>query len=80
MKLLRTCYLHVRTCVHMLCSLVVCIVLVQILTSVCWQGNGKCFGCSYSDGTVVLWNPKIEGKPEKIFSLHGGSVLSALLC
>lgn len=44
--------------------------VLQILTSVCWLGSGKVFGCSYSDGSIVLWNPKAENKPEKIIFPH----------
>ena len=44
---------------------------IQILTSVCWQGNGRYFACSYSNGCVVVWNVKTEHKPEKIMYIHG---------
>jgi len=37
----------------------------------CWYGNGKGFGCSYSDGSIVYWNSKVETKPEKITFPHG---------
>ena len=46
----------------------------QILTSVSWLGSGKSFACSYSDGTIAVWNPKVEAKPEKVFPLHGEHV------
>ena len=36
-----------------------------------WLGNGKAFACSYSDGSIVMWSPKCETKPEKIFYVHG---------
>ncbi|XP_064404404.1 syntaxin-binding protein 5-like isoform X2 [Halichondria panicea] len=42
----------------------------HILTSVSWLGSGKSFACSYSDGTIAVWNPKVEARPEKVFPLH----------
>ena len=44
---------------------------LQVLTSTCWLGNGRCFVCTYSNGCIVQWNIKMDSKPEKIFFIHG---------
>ena len=44
---------------------------LQVLTSVSWLGSGKMFFSSYSDGTLAIWNPKVDNRPDKVFHVHG---------
>lgn len=56
-------------CIHVV--MIECYGILQVLTSVCWLGNGRSFMCAYSNGCVVQWNTKVENKPEKVFFIHG---------
>lgn len=58
-------------CGYRLKDTYVCNFPKQILTSVSWLGNGKVFGSSYSDGSIAIWNPRSDSRPEKVFFPHG---------
>ena len=62
---------HVTSVRMNLGPVVISAIPVQIMTSVCWLGNGKNFATSYSDGSIAVWYAKIDNRPEKIFFLHG---------
>ena len=39
--------------------------------TVTWNSSGKQFAGGYSDGSIAIFNTKIDSKPEKVFYPHG---------
>jgi len=52
----------------------------QSLRSISWHHEGKQFMSSHTDGSLITWNVKSQGKPASIIIPHGKLVPMGCIC